>query len=141
MSSSTVGTIPANDEWSKVGQNATDALSSVGEMVGHAATATGDMVKNASSGVCQTADDLSARAGSNIEQFGQMLSDNAPHEGVLGRAAQSVAHTVQQGGQYIEDTKLSGMTEAVTDLVRRNPITSLAIGVGIGFLLSRALRN
>jgi ElaB/YqjD/DUF883 family membrane-anchored ribosome-binding protein len=141
LTSSTGMPAVENDEWTKAGLDAKDAMSSAGDMLCHAATATGDMAKKASSDVCQSADDLTARAGSNIEQFGQMMSENAPHDGVLGRAAQSVAHTVQQSGQYIEDNKLSGMTEAVTDLVRRNPMTSLAIGVGIGFLLSRALRN
>jgi hypothetical protein len=52
---------------------------------------------------------------------------NVPHEGVLGSASQAVARTVKDGGEYLEGVKLSGMTEGVAKLIRRNPIPAVFI--------------
>ena len=78
------------------------------------------------------ADDLTASAGVGIQGLGDKLSKNAPHAGVLGSVSQSVADTVKEGGEYMEDAKLSGMTGDVVRLIRRYPIPAAIIGIGLG---------
>jgi len=58
---------------------------------------------------------------------------------VLGTPAQAVAAGLEKGGRYLEQEGLSGMMDDVTDLIRRNPVPALLIGMGIGFLVGRTL--
>lgn len=106
-----------------------------------AASSVGDMVSQAASTVGKTADNLTSSAGSQIKNLGDTLASHAPQQGMLGSASQTVANTIKQGGQYIEESGLSGMTEDVTNMIRRNPVPAVLIGIGVGFLLGRALRR
>jgi len=109
---------------------ARDAVSSVGGMVNQAASAVG-----------KTADNLASSAGGGIKHLGETLGEQAPHEGVLGNASQAVANTLKEGGKYIQDAGLSGMAEDVTELIRRNPVPAILVGMGIGFVIGRAMRS
>jgi hypothetical protein len=119
----------AKDAGAEAVDKAKEAAASVGEMAAQAACAVGGKV-----------DDLTASAGTEIKEFGDRLGAKAPHDGVLGHASQAVAETIHAGGKYIEDAKLSGMTNDVAKMVRRNPIPSLLIGIGVGFMIGRAMR-
>jgi len=120
----------ARDAGSQAFDKAKDAASSVGEMVGQAASAVG-----------KTADNLTSGAGAQLKNLGDTIASHTPQSGVLGSASQTVANTIRQGGQYIEDQGLSGMADDVTGLIRRNPLPAVLIGVGLGFLLGRVLRS
>jgi hypothetical protein len=111
-------------------EKAKEAVASVGEMAGQAVSAVG-----------KKADDLTATAGSDIKRWGDTLSEKSPHHGLVGHASQAVADTLKDSGHYLEEAKLSGMTEDITQLIQRNPVPSVLIGVGIGFMLGRALRS
>jgi hypothetical protein len=52
-----------------------------------------------------------------------------------------VAGALETSGKYLEEKNLTGMVDDLTDLVRKNPIPALLIGVGLGFLLARTLRS
>jgi len=100
----------------------------------------GDMASQAATTVGKKADDLTGGCGTGIKSLGEKLDDKGPHEGMLGQASHAVAETLKQGGKYIEDAKLSGMADDFTQVIRRNPIPAVFIGIGIGFLLGRAMR-
>jgi len=125
---------PAMEKAREVGTQAFDkakeVASSVGEMVNQAATAAG-----------KTADNLTAGAGTQLKSLGDTIAANAPHQGVLGNASQAVANTIKQGGQYLEESGLSGVAEDATNLIRRHPVPAVLIGIGVGFLIGRALRS
>lgn len=141
MTTDTITSTTRQNEWNQAGQSATDAAASVGEMAEHAACAAGGIVKEAASAVGQQADDLTARAGTGIDQLGQMLGRNTPQHGVLGNASQAVAHSIQRGGQYLEEAKLSGTASMVTELIRQHPVAAVLTGIAAGFLISRALKD
>lgn len=111
-------------------ENAKEAMASVGVMASEAVAAVG-----------KKADDLTAGAGHDIRKWGDALSDKSPHHGLLGHASQAVADTLKDSGHYLEQAKLSGMADDVNQLITRNPVPSVLIGIGIGFLLGRALRS
>jgi hypothetical protein len=52
-----------------------------------------------------------------------------------------VASALDSTGHYLEEQGLSGMAEDLTNLIRRNPIPALLIGVGLGYLLARMTRS
>jgi hypothetical protein len=55
----------------------------------------------------------------------------------LGTASESVADRLESGGRYIREEGLSGITEDLTEMVRRNPVPALLCGVALGFMLAR----
>jgi hypothetical protein len=57
---------------------------------------------------------------------------------MLGSAASGVASALDRTGDYIREQGLSGMANDFTNLIRRNPIPALLIGVAVGFLFARA---
>ena len=139
MSTSTVIPGIKREEWSMAADKAREVAASVGEMASHAASAAGDLASQAACDVSNRVDQLTARAGSGIHEMGDTLGRNLPQSGLLGSASQSFAGAVQHSGEYLEDQKLSGLTKDVTCLIRRNPIPSVLISIGIGCLLARQL--
>jgi len=139
MSNSTLTPCVNNDEWTQAAGKAKEAAASVGEMASHAASAVGAMANQAACDVGRKADDLTANAGHSIQELGNRLGRQAPQAGVLGNASQAVARTVQDGGEYLEGAKLSGMTEDIARLIRRNPIPAVLIAIGLGCFVGRKL--
>lgn len=131
----------AKDTAASVGELASDAASAVGAMAGKAACDAGSMASQAACDFGKKADNLTASAGAGIQQWGDRLSKNAPHEGVLGSASQAVAKAVKDGGEYLEDAKLSGITEDIAKLVRKNPIQAVLIAIGLGWFAANKLRS
>jgi ElaB/YqjD/DUF883 family membrane-anchored ribosome-binding protein len=110
-----------------------------------AASHAGESLKDSAQGVGQAvahkADQATAAVGSGMHSLAETVRQHTPESGMLGSASHSVADTLDQTGRYIEDRQLSGMMEDLTGLVRRNPIPAVLIGLGVGFLLGRALRS
>lgn len=125
------------------GQSTTDKLKDVASQASdktkEAASAVGDAVSNAASSVGKSADKMATSAGSSVKHFGETIKEKAPKDGVLGSAAQSVGNTIQEGGKYLEEEGFSGMMDDVTELVRRNPIPAVVVGIAVGFLIGRTL--
>lgn len=119
----------AKDVASQAVDKAKDAASSVGEMVSHTAGSVG-----------RKADDLTSSAGAGLKNFGDTIREHAP-QGMLGDAAKTVASTTKQVGSYLEEEGLSGMFEDVTNLIKRNPIPAILVGLGLGVLIGRVMRS
>ena len=82
-----------------VGELASDAACAVGAMASQAACDAGAMASQAACDVGKKADNLTASAGVGIQQWGDRLSKNAPHDGVVGSASQAFAKTIREGGE------------------------------------------
>jgi len=122
-------------------EKAKDAASTVGQLAGEAAASVGHMAGQAASSVGKTADNLASSAGASIKHLGETLSQQAPREGMLGSASQTVANSIKDSGRYLEEAGLSGVAEDVTQLIRRNPVPAILSGIGVGFLIGRAMRS
>jgi len=129
------------DEWVQAGDKAREAVGSVGEMANHAASAIGEIASNTAHNVVEKADSLTAQAGCGLRSLGDKLSDGGLQQGMLGSASQAVAKTMHASGDYIDRAKLSGMTSDVADLIRRYPMYSMLVGVGLGCLAARMWRR
>ena len=139
-------------EWAPAAEKAKEVAASVGDLAGKAATAVGamasqaacdvgSMASHAACDVGKKADDLTVSAGIGIQGLGDRLSKSASQTGVLGSATQAVAKTVKDGGEYLEGAKFSGMAEDVAELIKKNPIPAVFIGIGLGWFAARALRS
>jgi hypothetical protein len=69
------------------------------------------------------------------------VREYTPDSGMLGSASRGVADAIDSAGKYVEDKNLSGMMDDMTGLIKRNPIPALLLGLGIGFLIGRALSS
>ena len=141
MSNSTMMSGVDKKEWDQAVNKAKEAAASAGEVASHATSAVGAMASRAACDIGKEADHLAASAGTCIEGLGDRLSKNAPHSGILGNTSQAVAGAVREGGEYLQSAKLSGMTEDVAHLVRRNPIPAVLIAIGLGWFVGRNLKT
>lgn len=114
----------------KVKEAASAGIEKAKDYAQTAAHSAGDMAENATS-----------RMGSGMESLAGTIRQSAPHEGMMGTAASTVADSLEKGGRYLREEGLSGMAEDLTTSIRRNPIQSVLIGVAVGFLLARATRS
>jgi methyl-accepting chemotaxis protein len=85
----------------------------------------------------QTIDSATSRVGEGMQSLAHTVREHGPTSGPLSSATQTVASTLEQGGRYVQQEGLGGLADDLTTLIRNNPIPSLLVGVGIGFLLAR----
>jgi hypothetical protein len=120
----------ARDMASDVADKAKDVAGNIGDKARDLADKAGDRAEN-----------LTHRAGSGIESLGHAVRDNLPHGGTVGAVADRAAGGLESAGRYIQDEGLSGMADDFTDMIRRNPIPAVLIGVGLGYMIARACRS
>jgi len=109
-----------------------EVASNVGQAVSNAASAAADAAG-------KTADKLTSSTGTGVKHLGETIKEKGPQEGVLGGATRAVGNTLEQGGKYLEEEGFSGMMDDATELIRRNPVPAVLVGIGIGFLIGRTL--
>ncbi len=152
MSSSTTRPGIDNHDWAQATEKAKDAAASVSEMASLAASAVGAMASHVASDasviasqavrdVGRKADQLAANAGVGIQGLGDMLSKNSPQAGVLKGASDAVAGVIKEGGEYLQEAKITGLTEDVSHVIRRNPIPSVLIALSAGWFIGRSLKG
>jgi len=120
----------AQDLAHQAGQKAQDLAHTAGQKVQDFAHTAG-----------HKAEDATASLGGGLKTAADKVRDAAPHEGMLGRASDAVASTLERGGSYLQDKNLSGMADDVTEMIKRNPIPAVLMGIGLGFLIGRSLRS
>lgn len=122
-------------------QQARDAGNQAVDKTKEAASHAGQALQQGAAAVGQAADDAAGAVGSGIQKVADQVRDQGPQEGMLGSATQGVANALEGTGKYLEDKNLSGMMDDVSGLIKRNPVPAVLIGLGIGFLVGRALSS
>jgi ElaB/YqjD/DUF883 family membrane-anchored ribosome-binding protein len=80
-------------------------------------------------------------AGSGIRSAAETIRENAPDSGYLGQAASTLTDTLENTGRYLEEKGVSGAAEDLTMLIRRHPVPSVLIGLGLGILLGQFMTS
>src|SRR5215470_3930944 len=83
---------------------------------------------------------MSARArefGATAAKKASEIREKAPREGKIGTTATKVAGGLESASYYLQEKKFEHLGEDVKGLVRRYPLQSLLVGLGLGFLLAR----
>jgi hypothetical protein len=101
-----------------------------------AGTAT-DKAKDVAANVGKKAEDATHAVGHGMQSLAGTVRENLPREGAIGTAASTVAGCLENTGKYLEKEGIQGMAEDVTNLIRRNPLPAVLVGIGLGFLLAR----
>jgi len=131
----------AKDAASSVADKARDTAHNVADAARDAATHAGQAIRDTASTVGRKAEDWTSTAGHKVESLGDTVRHQGPNSGMLGKATEGLAEGLESVGGYMSDKNLSGMMGDVTDLIKRNPIPALLVGLGIGYLLGKSLRS
>lgn len=94
--------------------------------------------KAGANATCKT-DSAIASVGEGMNAIAGTIRANAPSDGVLGTAAASVAESLHTGGDYLTKNGLGEMGKDLTEVIRKHPMSSLWVGLGVGVLLGSAL--
>lgn len=116
-------------------------VSSGADFASQAAAAVGALASTAVGDVGKEANDLAATAGVGIQELGDSLAKNGPQDGILGSASHALAKSIKQGGEYLEEAKLSGLSKDLACLIRKNPMPAFFIALGIGWILAGSSKN
>jgi hypothetical protein len=100
-----------------------------------------DKAQEMASTAGRRAEEATSALGGKVQSMASTIRERAPQEGMLGSASGAVADTLDSAGRYLQEEGLVGMAEDITELIRRNPIPAMFVGIGIGFMLARALRR
>jgi ElaB/YqjD/DUF883 family membrane-anchored ribosome-binding protein len=97
-----------------------------------------DRAKDVASSIAQKAEDATHAVGSGIQSLGSAVREKLPHSGVVGAAASTLAGGLESGGHYLKEEGLKGIGADLTNMIRRNPVPAMLVGVAIGFIIARA---
>lgn len=100
-----------------------------------------EKAKDAAGYIGEKAEQATEAVGAGMESLGGAVRTHTPDHGFLHTAGDAVADKLEGAGHYLEDQGLKGLACDVTNMIRRNPIPALLIGVGVGFLLARIARR
>jgi len=135
----------AKDAASSLAGQAGQAASSLAGQAGSALSGVAGQAGSALSGVASSVgnqvESLAGSAAKGAQSLANQVRDQGPREGYLGQATQGVASGLEQAGKYLEDKHLSGVADDFGGLIKSHPIPAVLIGLGVGFLLGRALRD
>jgi ElaB/YqjD/DUF883 family membrane-anchored ribosome-binding protein len=119
----------------KVKQKASDWSEAVVEKTKDLAQKSKESVKEFAHTAGEKVDDARTAVGEGMERFGGGVREKG------SSASAVVGGRLEAAGAYIREHDFSGMTESVKDVVRRHPVQSVLVGIGMGFVLARAMRR
>jgi len=117
----------------KAKEAGTGAMDQAKDIAGNAA----DKARDVASNLGKKAEDATHAVGSGMQSLAGTMREHLPREGVIGSAASTVVGGLEASGRYLEKEGLEGMVHDLTNLIRRNPVPALLIGIGFGFMLAR----
>jgi ElaB/YqjD/DUF883 family membrane-anchored ribosome-binding protein len=127
----------AKDAAQSMTDRAKDAAHNISDKAKDAAQSVADRARDAASNLGSRAEDATHRVGKGMESLAGTIREKLPNQGVLGAAGSSVASSLESSGRYLEEEGISGMAEDVTQLIRRNPVPAVLVGIALGFLIAR----
>ena len=101
----------------------------------HLAGSAMDRTREMQGRVSEKTDEALGNVGERMSSLAGTLRERAPKEGRVGDALDAVADRLESSGQYLSEHGISDIAQDVTSLVKRYPMQSLWIGLGVGFLV------
>ena len=121
----------AGDKLADVGSSVRDRAGSLKNTLADALESSAERLRAQGAGGGQTAG-VSATGGST-----GMLADTPQ----LGAAANQLAGGLQASADWLRDADLDGLKSGIERQVKEHPARSLAVAIGVGYLLGKAFRK
>src|SRR5215470_4731749 len=93
-----------------------------------------DQEQEAGSGITQKVSNAYSSLSEGVSSAADTIRQNIPSSETVGSAMTAVANQVDAASTYFQENSFENMLRDVTALVRRYPLQSLMVGLGIGFL-------
>jgi len=74
--------------------------------------------------------------GERMKSLASVIRGKAPHEGKIGTTATRVAGGLESASHYLQQKKFDHLGEDFRGLVRRYPMRSVLVGLGLGLLFA-----
>jgi hypothetical protein len=120
---------------------ARDKAAGLADQAQEAGAQIADKAQQIGSQVADKADAAATTVGEKLTDVAQTIRDKAPASGPVADAADTAAETLQRAGTYLREQDLADVRTDLEGLIRRHPIESLLVGLGVGYLLARSMRR
>ena len=87
------------------------------------------------------AGEAATAVGETMGSLASVIRDNAPHEGTIARAVTAVAGGLESASSYLQKKGYENIATDLTAVIRRYPVQSLLVGVGLGYVLARITKE
>jgi len=131
----------AQDTGTAVLDKTKEMASTASDKAKDAASTVAQKAEDFASNVGHKAEDATSAVGDSMKNLASSIRENAPQGGFVGSASSTVADTLESGGRYLQEEGLKGIGEDLTNLIKRNPIPALLVGIGLGYMIARATRS
>ena len=79
--------------------------------------------------------------GDTMGSLASVIRDHAPHDGTIASAATAVAGGLEWANSYLQEKDYEHLATDLTAVIRRYPIPSLLVGLGLGYVLARMTKD
>jgi uncharacterized protein YjbJ (UPF0337 family) len=79
--------------------------------------------------------------GETMGSLASVIRDKAPHEGTIASAATAVAGGLESANAYLQEKDYEHLATDLTAVIRRYPVQSLLVGLGLGYVLARMMKE
>jgi hypothetical protein len=125
---------------SNLKDNAQNAVEDVRAKAAQAVDVAEEKVAKVGEKVNDNLDSAMTSVGGQMNTLAQTVREKAP-EGKVGDVAYTAADALERGGRYLQDADTSMVRSDLENIIRRYPMESLLVGLGVGYLLARSMRR
>jgi hypothetical protein len=131
----------ANEPHSAAVQGAACATQGVAEGIKKTANEMGEAASNVAQEMKSKVQGAAQAAAHKAEETKQVAGEQMQaFAGKIREGGEVVSEKAEQFGQYLQEHDFSAIGRDVTEIVRKYPVQSLLIGIGLGILLGRSAR-
>lgn len=128
-------------EIDRAADNAQSTIENVRDKAESIASDAKDRAQQIGAQVADRADSATTTVGTKMTDVAQTIREKAPDSGPVADVADTAAQTLERAGTYLQQQDLASMRADLEGIIRRHPLESLLIGLGIGYLLARSTRR
>ena len=119
----------------RVKDGAKEWLHEAGETAKDWARTAGGAAKDAAHVAGEKVDSARTSVGEGLESFGSGIRERG------ASASTIVGEKLEAAGTYLREHDFGNMADSMKDVVRRHPMPAVFVGIGLGFVLARAMRR
>ncbi|WP_164929270.1 DUF883 family protein [Gloeobacter violaceus] len=86
-------------------------------------------------------DDALHQTAGKLHDLAQKLEGYGESGSQTGKVTEKVAGGLHRGAEYLEKAKVDDLGNQLTETIRKQPLASLGIAFGVGFVIARLLRR
>jgi len=131
----------ARDAAGTMADKAKEAAGTLAEKAKGAATTMADKASDLGHALAETPKQATTAVGTGLKNVAESIREHAPQSGMLHSASTKIADSLESGGEYVKEKGIPGMAGDVTELIRKNPVPAVLLGICVGFLIARSLRS